>query len=446
MNTNYLYTIFECFNNQKLDYCIQNGYQNMPEHYPTDIDIFYRNATEEDLDIVVKIAAEKTGLKIIQKVAMGYYHYVYWLCPELPKPGFQLELDFQSELSRRSMPHYFIPEKLFERKVKYKNFYIPSPIDEVIYTILRRTVKHNFTLSHLATITAAFQNNTHLELDLRKELPSHIVDIILEIVATQSIDIFEKYYNELNLFVCQLSHKNSTLSKRLSQWYYNITKMLPLRFLYPCGMDIALLAPDGGGKSTILAALKQYGITSFSGVERKYIRPGLFKNIGQYKPNAKPEMVDNPNPHGRKPDGILKSWIRFLIYLVDFSLGYIIKVIPLKWQRKLVVFDRYYYDYYVDMYRYHYSLPAWVPKMFSFLIPRPAVTFVLYAPADVIYKRKKELTLEETQRQCNEFKKITEKTSNAILINVDRPIEEILDDIVRNIVSARVVLTQKKMR
>lgn len=441
----YLYTIFECFNNQGLDYCIQNGYQKMPEFYPTDIDIFYQNATEKDLDRIVNIITEKTGLQIIQKVAMGYYHFVYWLTPEFPESGFQLELDFQSELSRKSMPHYFIPTKLLERKIKYKNFYIPYPTDEIIYTILRRTVKHNFTKTHLATITKAFQTSPTIELELRKELPVYIVEIITKIIKTQSIKTFEDNYQILNSYVLQISKKNNTITKRFSQWYYNLSKMLPLRFCMPCGMDIALLAPDGGGKSTILNALKEYNITSFAGVERKYIRPGLFRNIGQYKPNAQPEMTDNPNPHGRKPDGSLKSWIRFLIYLIDFTLGYFIKVVPLKWQRKLIVFDRYYYDYYVDMYRYHYSLPKWTPYFFSFLIPAPTVTFILCAPADVIYNRKKELTLEETERQCLAFEKVAKKTKNAILINVDRPITEIVNEIIQHIVITRVNLTRKKI-
>lgn len=444
---NYLYAIIERLNACKLDYCIQNGYRDMPESYPTDIDIFYRNASEKELDEIVKVAAYDAGLKIIQKVAMGYYHFVYWLTPELPDPGFQLELDFQSELSRKSMPHYYIPTKLLDRKIEYKNFYIPYPTDEIIYTVLRRVVKNNFTSSHLATITKAYNTNpTVIERELMEELPQSIVDIILKIVTTQSISVFEECYDTLNAYICQESKRHSTMIKRFSQWYYNIIRMLPLRFFRPCGMDIALLAPDGGGKSTVLDALRQYGITSFAGVERKYIRPGLFKNIGQYKPNAKPEMANNPNPHGRKPDGIIKSWVRFLTYLIDFSVGYYIKVVPLKWQRKLVAFDRYYYDYYVDMYRYHYSLPKWVPRLFAFMIPSPSLTFILFAPANVIYNRKKELTFEETRRQCEAFRNLAEIIPNAVLVDVNRPISIIVEDIVKMIVEKRSDLSRKKLK
>lgn len=444
---NYLKIIFDYLNRSGLDYCIQNGYENMPDSFPTDVDIFYRNATEKDLDWIVKKAAIHAGLQVTQKVAMGYYHFVYWLTPKLPEPGFQLELDFQSELSKQSMPHYYIPNKLLDRKIAYRGFYIPAPIDEIVYTILRRTVKHNFTERHLAVIRKDyFSNPAEVDSKLRKELPDEIANRIVTLCISNDIRCFETHYPIFKEYVCAQSRKNSTIGKRISQWWYNLTRMLPLRFLKPTGMDIALLSPDGGGKSTILEALKTYGVTSFSGVERKYVRPGLFQNIGQYKPNAKPEITDNPNPHGRKPDGMFKSWIRFLIYLVDFTLGYYLKVLPLKWQRKLVVFDRYYYDYYVDMYRYHYSLPNWVPRFFGFLIPRPAITFVLYAPVEVIYNRKKELTLEETERQCEAYRKVAEQTKNAVLVNVDRPVDEIVKEIIKTIVKKRCALTIKKLK
>ena len=67
----YLKTILSVLTTSGLDYCIQNGYENMPESYPTDVDIFFRGVTEKELDKIVKKAADEAGLLIIQKVAMG---------------------------------------------------------------------------------------------------------------------------------------------------------------------------------------------------------------------------------------------------------------------------------------------------------------------------------------------------------------------------------------
>ncbi len=443
----YLNSILQTLTQSGLDYCIQNGYEDMPNSFPTDIDIFYRGATERDLDKLVSTIAEKTGLLVLQKVAMGYYQFVYWLTPQLPEAGFQLELDFQSELSLKSMPHYYIPDRLLDRKQQFRGFYIPSPVDEIVYTILRRTVKHNFTERHLATLQKAYNTNpVDIEKALKEELPESIVEDIIELIRSNSANKFDYYYKDFREYVCRVSARSTSVSKRISQYWYNFSRMLPLRFFSPCGMDIALLSPDGGGKSTILNALKEYNLNSFAPVVRKYIRPTMFQNIGQYKPNAAPEMTDNPDPHGRKPDGVLKSWIRFLVYMVDFTIGYFVKVVPLKWARHLVVFDRYYYDYYVDTYRYHYTLPKWVPRFFGHFVPHPTITFVLYAPAKVLYERKKELTLEETSRQCEAFKRVAETTKGAVLIDVNRPVEEIVHDIVEHIVAKRVELTKRKIK
>lgn len=447
MESNYLNIIFQTLNDSGLDYCIQNGYGAMPYSVPTDIDIFYRNSSERQLDEIVSRAAENAGLHVVQKVAMGYYHFVYWLTPPLPEPSFHLELDFQSELSLRSMPHYFIPNELMDRKKTFRNFYIPSPFDEIIYTILRRTVKRNFEEKHLDTIKRAFASDPQdIGERIRQTFDEDMASHILELIQSDDAECFDKHYSTFCQYVLHQSKQNNTLSKRSSQCWYNISRMLPLRFLNPTGMDIALLSPDGGGKTTILNALREYEVSSFSGIERKYVRPGLFQNIGQYKPNAKPEMTDNPNPHGRKPDGTIKSWIRFLIYLVDFTIGYYLKVVPLKWQRKLVVFDRYYYDYFVDMYRYHYSLPQWVPHFFSAIIPKPEITFILYASPEVLYQRKRELTLEETERQCAAFKDVATKVKGAVLIDVNRPIEDIIKEIVSHIINRRVELTKRKLK
>ena len=447
MKSNYLHIIFQTLNDSGLDYCIQNGYEDMPYSFPTDIDIFYRNSSERQLDEIVLRAAENAGLHVVQKVAMGYYHFVYWLTPPLPEPSFQLELDFQSELSLKSMPHYYIPDDLLNHKRPFRNFFIPSPFDEIVYTILRRTVKKNFGEKHLATIKRAFASDPQgIEERTRQEFDEEMASHVIRLIQSDSADCFDEHYPTFNRYVHHQSKLNNTLRKRASQYWYNLSRMLPLRFLSPTGMDIALLSPDGGGKTTILNALREYEVSSFSGIERKYVRPGLFQNIGQYKPNAKPEMPDNPDPHGRKPDGTIKSWIRFLMYLVDFTIGYYLKVTPLKWKRKLIVFDRYYYDYFVDMYRYHYSLPQWVPHFFSAIIPKPEITFVLYASPEILYQRKRELTLEETERQCAAFKDVAKKVRGAVIIDVNRPIDDIVKDIVSHIINRRVELTKRKLR
>ena len=67
--------VFEIINKSGLEYCIQNKYEMMPEQIPSDIDMMYRNASEEFLDNLVKEIAQETGLIITQKICQGYYEY-----------------------------------------------------------------------------------------------------------------------------------------------------------------------------------------------------------------------------------------------------------------------------------------------------------------------------------------------------------------------------------
>lgn len=81
MKRKYLEAIFKSFTKYKLYCCIQNGYENMPDSFPTDVDIFYRNVTEKDLDRIVKDIFTKyrelTMLFVVYDYN-GLCHCYYW--------------------------------------------------------------------------------------------------------------------------------------------------------------------------------------------------------------------------------------------------------------------------------------------------------------------------------------------------------------------------------
>lgn len=99
----------------------------------------------------------------------------------------------------------------------------------------------------------------------------------------------------------------------------------------------------------------------------------------------------------------------------------------------MIVFDRYYYDYFVDMKRYRYSLPQWFPHLFAWSIPTPDIIFILDGTPEVLYQRKKELPIDEMSRQRFAYLKIAEKYKNAVIINVDKPLDDVVSDVTREI-------------
>lgn len=206
------------------------------------------------------------------------------------------------------------------------------------------------------------------------------------------------------------------------------------------GLSVAFLAPDGGGKSTIIKGITESCAERFAAVSYFHFRPEWLKNLGQIHianptqercENREPGTEPPPNatPHDVKLQSRMKSFIRFMYYNVDFILGTWFKINPLKRKNHLVIFDRYYYDYFADTIRYKYNLSQSLIRRFARLIPRPDIVFILDADTEVIWNRKKEVPLEEVARQRKAYASILGMNLNGIRIDVNRSVEEIVTEV-----------------
>ena len=206
------------------------------------------------------------------------------------------------------------------------------------------------------------------------------------------------------------------------------------------GLSVAVLAPDGGGKSTIIKGITESCAEQFAAVSYFHFRPEWLKNLGQIHianptqercENREPGTEPPPNatPHDVKLQSRMKSFIRFMYYNVDFILGTWFKINPLKRKNHLVIFDRYYYDYFADTIRYKYNLSQSLIRRFARLIPRPDIVFILDADTEVIWNRKKEVPLEEVARQRKAYASILDMNLNGVRIDVNRSVEEIVTEV-----------------
>ena len=217
------------------------------------------------------------------------------------------------------------------------------------------------------------------------------------------------------------------------------------------GLSVAFLAPDGGGKSTIIKGITESCGDHFAGVAYFHFRPEWLKNLGQIHianptqercENREPGTEPPPNatPHDVQLQSKLKSFVRFLYYNVDFILGHLFKIRPLKKRNQLVVFDRYYYDYFADTIRYKYNLSQKLIRDFTRFIPKPDIVFILDADTEVIYNRKREVPMEEVARQRKAYLSILDMGLNGRRILVDRPVEEIVAEV------TAIILSEKEKR
>ncbi|MCC8060609.1 MAG: hypothetical protein LIO81_07230 [Clostridiales bacterium] len=200
------------------------------------------------------------------------------------------------------------------------------------------------------------------------------------------------------------------------------------------GLMVAFEGTDGSGKSTIINGLEQVLESSFPEGMLDYYhwRPGFIK---KEKRTSSGEAIIVTEPHAKKPYGRTKSFLKFAFFNLDYFLGYWFKV---RWQLSkghLVVFDRYYYDYYMDKIRYRLSISDKVLDFFRFMIPKPDVTFLLIGDPQVLYERKKEIDVSEIEEQIQRLQANENKFAHSIEVDVNESIENVVYNVAEEILS-----------
>ena len=98
----------------------------------------------------------------------------------------------------------------------------------------------------------------------------------------------------------------------------------------------------------------------------------------------------------KPPRGAIVSVVKVFSLIVDYWLGYALKIGPAVRRSQLIIFDRYIYYLLVDSKRIRYGGPAWLLKMAAHVVPRPDLVILLDAPANVLWSRKQEVPLKKS--------------------------------------------------
>ena len=208
--------------------------------------------------------------------------------------------------------------------------------------------------------------------------------------------------------------------------FHKLQKLSRLR--HRPGYVISVQGTDGSGKSTIINAITPWLDESFHhGVVYNHLRPNVFPELGvllgKRKKTNKPVVVTDP--HAQKPSGFVGSLIRWGYYMLDYTIGYMKAITPFIYTKSRVfIFDRYYYDYYIDPFRSRTSLPRWILRFGEIFVPTPDLILCLGGNPSKIYERKPEISLEEVKRQTKALHKFCTRKKNAIWINTTLTLEE----------------------
>lgn len=210
------------------------------------------------------------------------------------------------------------------------------------------------------------------------------------------------------------------------------------RWLKPSGLFLALLGPDGVGKSTTTANIRRELKPLFPEQREFHWRPQLLMPRPEDPPpgdrNSRTQELFSQNRHGDPPRGFLVSTARLLGVMLDYWIGYFAQIRGDLVRSNLVVFDRYYHDILVDSLRYRYGGPKWLLRALMFALPPWIVFFIILdAEEDVVYSRKQEVTLSEIRRQRAAYRELSIQLPFALLLRTDCGIERCSDQALRAI-------------
>ena len=164
------------------------------------------------------------------------------------------------------------------------------------------------------------------------------------------------------------------------------------------GMMVSFSGPDGSGKTTVIELVCDRFLVNDPHL--LHFRPTLWPNLGEI--GAQTGIVrdvdrnfDRPHRGGRK--GKLSSLIRLGYYSSDYIIGYLLKIMPHRWRKEIVFFDRYFTDIIVDGERSSIFLNCKFLAWLRHFIPSCEFNFLFKVDPERILTRKQELSKERIE-------------------------------------------------
>lgn len=164
-------------------------------------------------------------------------------------------------------------------------------------------------------------------------------------------------------------------------------------WMRPPARSVALLAPDGAGKSTLSEGIQQ---TFYYPVRSIYM--GLYQKKNGASPRSGP-------PGSGFLSRVLIQWMRYLSARYHQAQG------------QLVIFDRYSYDALLPSRRELSKAKQWRRWLLAHTCPAPNLVLVLDAPGEILYSRKKEHSPAALEEQRQGYLQLRERLPQMVVID-----------------------------
>ncbi len=420
--TRFVTAVFQEWNTSGIAFVVLRNHERLPEEVDNDLDLLVPRGQLRMAEEILVRAARDAGYLLHNRAEFGP------LCLFFHDPATldQIQVDLFTSVAFRLL-HLLPAREVLDRRKVGPLFAIPDPVDEAIINLLTRLLYHGRVKeAYKAGVVRVFSESPEMTLRrLSESFFSAEATLIVQAVRAGDWEAIERQAARLRhrLFINQLRLRPWGLCRQMAR---DVLRLLR-RWFRPPGLSIAVLGPDGCGKSTVIpGVIEALRFTFLPG-------KGLllhWKPVVFGKGRRKFTGVVT-NPHGRPPRPPPASLVYFGFHWLEFLVGTLTQIHPVKFRNGLVISDRCYYDFLVDPKRFRLNLPLWVLRLGGRLLPRPDLAFLLDAPTEVLQSRKQEVPAAETQRQRDAFLAVVQALPNGRVLDATQSPERIAADAVR---------------
>ena len=419
---NCLEALFETLNISFSYVVTRNGDELPFVNNSNDIDILINESDFIEIDILMKSVFKSFGFNRLERTTFhGIECYTFYNLEEKTPLSIKIDLFFNYE---GGGVFYYKFSDLIEYKIKNKyGVYMFSPDVESFLTAYKtiaaggklkkkyfeNLLKNRIDSNHKLVVNSPSKRIiNYIESILNQEENPDLKNRKIIINETLKNNFIQNPFRAIGRF-CK--HYIIELKRAFKKQYF-----------------VVFVGPDGSGKTTLIEKLKSESESIFkSDASRftiKHHRPHWLPNIAQiFKKNlSDDEVYDlNFNPHSEKQSGFLVSFLKLCYYSVDYTIGYLLKVIKDQRANKFIVFDRYFFDFIVDQKRSALKVnkrtAIWFYKLF---VPKPNNVFFIKVDAQKAHDRKKELPVNSIKKINNSYEELSiELKGFATIVNDD---------------------------